>query len=156
MKTKFPDILKYREWISLYSEVDFHQLRLLNKVDNLETKEMFERRSEIIKKMESMENDFKELEKLMIDYKRLYVMNELDFKINRQKDLKSTNDNTYMTAKIMWPDDSGEDRAIRISLGRIDEKETYSKELEYKYLELGQNALRKLLKEIYEKENSID
>lgn len=156
MKTKFPDILKYREWISLYSEVDFHQLRLSNKVDNLETKEMFERRSEIIKKMESMENDFKELEKLMIDYKRLYVMNELDFKINRQKDLKSTNDNTYMTAKIMWPDDSGEDRAIRISLGRIDEKETYSKELEYKYLELGQNALRKLLKEIYEKENSID
>lgn len=156
MKTKFPDILKYREWISLYSEVDFHQLRLSNKVDNLETKEMFERRSEIIKKMESMENDFKELEKLMIDYKRLYVMNELDFKINRQKDLKSTNDNTYMTAKIMWPDDSGEDRAIRISLGRIDEKETHSKELEYKYLELGQNALRKLLKEIYEKENSID
>lgn len=156
MKTKFPDILKYREWISLYSDVDFHQLRLLNKVDNLETKEMFERRSEIIKKMESMENDFKELEKLMIDYKRLYVMNELDFKINRQKDLKSTNDNTYMTAKIMWPDDSGEDRAIRISLGRIDEKETYSKELEYKYLELGQNALRKLLKEMYEKENSID
>jgi hypothetical protein len=117
---------------------------------------MSERRSEIIKKMESMENDFKELEKLMIDYKRLYVMNELDFKINRQKDLKSTNDNTYMTAKIMWPDDSGEDRAIRISLGRIDEQETYSKDLEYKYLELGQNSLRKLLKEIYEKEKSID
>ena len=156
MKTKFPDILKYREWISLYSEVDFHQLRLSRKVDNLETKEMSERRSDIIKKLESMENDFKELEKLMIDYKRLYVMNELDFKINRQKDLKSTNDNKYMTAKIMWPDDSGEDRAIRISLGRIDEQETYSKELENKYLEMGQNALRKLLKEIYEKDKSID
>lgn len=156
MKTKFPDILKYREWISLYSEVDFHQLRLSHKVDNLETKEMSERRSDIIKKLESMEYDFKELEKLMIDYKRLYVMNELDFKINRQKDLKSTNDNEYMTAKIMWPDDSGEDRAIRISLGRIDDQEKYSIELENKYLEMGQNALRKLLKEIYEKEKSID
>ena len=152
MKTKFPDILKYKEWIQLFSEIDFHQLRLLKKVDNLETREMTERRYEIIKKMESMEDDFKELEKLMIDYKRLFVMNELDFKINPQKDLKSTNNNTYMTAKIMWPDDSGEDRAIRISLGRIDENEVYSKELEDKYLEMGQNALKKTLKEMYGKE----
>lgn len=102
--------------------------------------------------MESMEDDFKELEKLMIDYKRLFVMNELDFKINPQKDLKSTNNNTYMTAKIMWPDDTGEDRAIRISLGRIDENEVFSKELENKYLEMGQNALKKTLKEMYGKE----
>ncbi len=152
MKTKFPDILKYKEWIQLFSEIDFHQLRLLNKVDNLETREMTERRYEIIKKMESMEDDFKELEKLMIDYKRLFVMNELDFKINPQKDLKSTNNNTYMTAKIMWPDDTGEDRAIRISLGRIDENEVLSKELENKYLEMGQNALKKTLKEMYGKE----
>jgi hypothetical protein len=152
VKTKFPDILKYKEWIQLFSEIDFHQLRLLKKVDNLETREMTERRYEIIKKMESMEDDFKELEKLMIDYKRLFVMNELDFKINPQKDLKSTNNNTYMTAKIMWPDDSGEDRAIRISLGRIDENEVYSKELEDKYLEMGQNALKKTLKEMYGKE----
>lgn len=156
MKTKFPDILKYKEWIRLYSEVDFHLLRSLRKVDNLETIEMTHRRYEIIKKMESMEKDFKELENLMIDYKRLFVINELDFKINPQKDLKSTNDNTYMTAKIMWPDDSGEDRAIRISLGRIDDQKEYSKELENKYLELGRNALRKLLKEMYEKEKSID
>jgi histidinol-phosphate/aromatic aminotransferase/cobyric acid decarboxylase-like protein len=152
VKTKFPDILKYKEWIQLFSEIDFHQLRLLNKVDNLETREMTERRYEIIKKMESMEDDFKELEKLMIDYKRLFVMNELDFKINPQKDLKSTNNNTYMTAKIMWPDDTGEDRAIRISLGRIDENEVFSKELENKYLEMGQNALKKTLKEMYGKE----
>jgi hypothetical protein len=152
VKTKFPDILKYKEWIQLFSEIDFHQLRLLNKVDNLETREMTERRYEIIKKMESMEDDFKELEKLMIDYKRLFVMNELDFKINPQKDLKSTNNNTYMTAKIMWPDDTGEDRAIRISLGRIDENEVLSKELENKYLEMGQNALKKTLKEMYGKE----
>lgn len=155
MKTKFPDILKYKEWIRLYSEVDFQQLKSSYKVDNLESKEMSVRRFEIIKKMESMEKDFKELEKLMIDYKRLFVMNELDFKINRQKDLKSTNDNTYMTAKIMWPDDNGEDRAIRISLGRIDEKEIYSKSLEFKYLEMGKTALKKLLKETYEKEKSV-
>jgi hypothetical protein len=156
VKTKFPDILKYKEWIKLYSEVDFQELKSSYKVDNLESKEMSKRRFEIIKKMESMEKDFYELEKLMIDYKRLFVMNELDFKINRQKDLKSTNDNTYMTAKIMWPDDSGEDRAIRISLGRIDEREENSKELEWKYLEMGKNALRKLLKEIYEKDKTID
>jgi len=155
VKTKFPDILKYKEWIRLYSEVDFQQLKSSYKVDNLESKEMSVRRFEIIKKMESMEKDFKELEKLMIDYKRLFVMNELDFKINRQKDLKSTNDNTYMTAKIMWPDDNGEDRAIRISLGRIDEKEIYSKSLEFKYLEMGKTALKKLLKETYEKEKSV-
>jgi hypothetical protein len=155
VKTKFPDILKYKEWIRLYSEVDFQQMKSSYKVDNLESKEMSYRRFEIIKKMESMEKDFKELEKLMIDYKRLFVMNELDFKINRQKDLKSTNDNTYMTAKIMWPDDNGEDRAIRISLGRIDEKEVHSKSLELKYLEMGKTALKKLLNETYEKEKSV-
>jgi hypothetical protein len=155
VKTKFPDILKYKDWIRLFSDVDFHQLKSSYKVDNLESKEMSDRRFEIIKKMESMEKDFKELERLMIDYKRLFVMNELDFKINPQKDLKSTNNNTYMTAKIMWPDDSGEDRAVRISLGRIDENEVYSKELENKYLEMGKTALNKLLKETYEKEKSI-
>lgn len=155
MKTKFPDILKYKEWIKLYSEVDFQELKSSHKVDNLESKEMSDRRFEIIKKMESMGTDFNELEKLMIDYKRLFVMNELDFKINPQKDLKSTNNNTYMTAKIMWPDDSGEDRAVRISLGRIDENEEYSKELENKYLEMGKTALKKLLKETYEKEKSM-
>ncbi len=155
MKTKFPDILKYKEWIKLYSEVDFQELKSSRKVDNLESKEMSDRRFEIIKKMESMGTDFNELEKLMIDYKRLFVMNELDFKINPQKDLKSTNNNTYMTAKIMWPDDSGEDRAVRISLGRIDENEEYSKELENKYLEMGKTALKKLLKETYEKEKSV-
>lgn len=155
MKTKFPDILKYKEWIRLYSEVDFQLLRSSHKVDNLESKEMSDRRFEIIKKMESMGKDFNELEKLMIDYKRLFVMNELDFKINPQKDLKSTNNNTYMTAKIMWPDDSGEDRAVRISLGRIDENEEYSKELENKYLEMGKTTLKKLLKETYEKEKSV-
>jgi hypothetical protein len=156
VKTKFPDILKYKEWIKLYSEVDFQELKSSRKVDNLESKEMSDRRFEIIKKMESMGTDFNELEKLMIDYKRLFVMNELDFKINPQKDLKSTNNNTYMTAKIMWPDDSGEDRAVRISLGRIDENEEYSKELENKYLEMGKTALKKLLKETYEKEKTID
>ena len=155
MKTKFPDILKYKEWIKLYSEVDFQELKSSRKVDNLESKEMSDRRFEIIKKMESMGTDFNELQKLMIDYKRLFVMNELDFKINPQKDLKSTNNNTYMTAKIMWPDDSGEDRAVRISLGRIDENEEYSKELENKYLEMGKTALKKLLKETYEKEKSV-
>ena len=155
MKTKFPDILKYKEWIKLFSEVDFQELKSSHKVDNLESKEMSDRRFEIIKKMESMGTDFNELEKLMIDYKRLFVMNELDFKINPQKDLKSTNNNTYMTAKIMWPDDSGEDRAVRISLGRIDENEEYSKELENKYLEMGKTALKKLLKETYVKEKSV-
>ena len=50
VKTKFPDILKYKEWIRLYSDVDFQQLRSSHKVDNLETKEMSDRRFEIIKK----------------------------------------------------------------------------------------------------------
>jgi len=121
MKTKFPDILKYKEWINLFSNIDFSHLIKSQKVDNIETPEMRKRREEIIIKMKSMENDFIELENLMIDYKRLFIMNELDFTINTQRDVKSKNNNMYHTAKLMWTERTGNNRQIRISLGKVDE-----------------------------------
>ena len=85
-----------------------------------ETVEMSKIRNEIINTFENNSELFNHLESLMVKYKRLFIIENIDnyVTIKTQVDLKSLNKNTYRTTKVMFPQVGGEDIGVRVSLGR--------------------------------------
>lgn len=123
MKTKFPSVIKFEDYKKLYSKVDFKSLIKMRIADFDETSEMSKVRNEIINTLDKNDELFNQLESLMVKYKRLFIIENIDNYINitTQVDIKSVNKNTYRTAKVMFPQVGGEDIGVRVSLGRCED-----------------------------------
>lgn len=123
MKTKFPSVIKFEDYKKLYSKVDFKSLIKMRIADFDETSEMSNVRNEIINTLDKNDELFNQLESLMVKYKRLFIIENIDNYINitTQVDIKSVNKNTYRTAKVMFPQVGGEDIGVRVSLGRCED-----------------------------------
>lgn len=121
MIKKFPSVIKFNDYKELFSTVDFKSLIKLKIADFDETMEMSKVRNEIIESLEKNQELFNHLESLMVKYKRLFIIENIDnhMRINTQVDTKSLNKNEYRTAKVMFPQVGGEDVGVRVSLGRI-------------------------------------
>jgi hypothetical protein len=123
MKTKFPSVIKFNDFKELFINVDFESLIKLRKADKSETTEMKRLREEIINTLDTNSELFNQLEFLMVRYKRLFIIENINTytKITSQVDMKSSNKNTYRTAKVMFPQVGGEDIGVRVSLGRCED-----------------------------------
>ena len=123
MLTKFPSVIKFEDYKELFSKVDFKSLIKRRIADCDETVEMSKIRNEIINTFEDNSELFNHLESLMVKYKRLFIIENLDIyvKINTQVDIKSVNKNTYRTTKVMFPQVGGDDIGVRVSLGRYED-----------------------------------
>ena len=123
MKTKFPSVIKFNDFKELFINVDFESLIKLRKADKSETTEMKHLREEIINTLDTNSELFNQLEFLMVRYKRLFIIENINTytKITSQVDMKSSNKNTYRTAKVMFPQVGGEDIGVRVSLGRCED-----------------------------------
>jgi hypothetical protein len=143
MKTKFPSVIKFNDFKELFKNVDFESLIKMRKADKLETKEMKRVREEIINTFESNSELFNQLETLMVRYKRLFIIENIDnhITINSQIDTKSSNKNTYRTAKVMFPQVGGEDIGVRVSLGRCEDVKMLKKGPSGEDFEKIKNAL---------------
>lgn len=145
MKTKFPSVIKFNDYKELFTNVDFKSLVQERKADKLETNEMKRVREEIINTFESNSELFNKLETLMVRYKRLFIIENIDnyLTINSQVDTKSSNKNTYRTAKVMFPQVGGEDIGVRVSLGRCEDFKMLKKGPSVEDFEKIKNALLK-------------
>jgi hypothetical protein len=143
MKTKFPSVIKFNDFKELFKNVDFESLIKMRKADKLETKEMKRVREDIINTFESNSELFNQLETLMVRYKRLFIIENIDnhITINSQIDTKSSNKNTYRTAKVMFPQVGGEDIGVRVSLGRCEDVKMLKKGPSVEDFEKIKNAL---------------
>jgi hypothetical protein len=110
MKTKFPPQIRFKEYADLFETVKSQ------KGVNPETKEMVQARKRLLDFLKSNEKTLHSLELLMVQYRRLYIINNVTkhtyLAIQKGK-------NEYNIARVKWPDDTGNDIEIRISLGAI-------------------------------------
>lgn len=129
MKTKFPTIIRFNEYKELFKNIDFETLIKMRKANKFETTKMKKVREEIINTLEMNSDLFNQLETLMVEYKRLFIIENIDnhITINTQVDTKSVNKNKYRTAKVMFPQVGGEDIGVRVSLGRCEDIKTLKK-----------------------------
>jgi hypothetical protein len=143
MKTKFPSLIRFNDFKELFNNVDFELLIKMRKSVKLETEEMKLVRKEIINTLDTNSELFNQLESLMVRYKRLFIIENLDLytSITNQVDMKSSNNNTYRTAKVMFPQVGGEDLGVRVSLGRCEDVKKLKKGPSVEDFEKIRNAL---------------
>lgn len=126
MKVKLPKIYSYQTMVDEYTTIPNRINVTASENVGLvfrETKTMKGKRDQVLHLLKKYELQLKEIEAAMVEYarERVIVYPQVSPLLIKQKRKSTEEESEYYSGRVMWPEMDGEQRELRVYLGKKEE-----------------------------------